>query len=381
MMPLLWRYLLGHYIKTFVLCVAAFIAILLTMRLDEIAYFATLGPEAMHILLYAMQQIPYILPIALPVAALIASILLVQQLSAAHELTAMRACGFALRDILAPILIAAAFLSAANFYIISELSTASHLNAGQLKNELRTINPLFLLHNKHVMQMKGFYFDTMGPSRVGEFAQDIVFFSPNKHTSRLNLLVAKHLQASPEVFSGNQVTILTSQQDPEFEKENLIVENIHEATTTINDFTQMMEKKIWSINNDHLRLPMLLVRIQEARSTLAQARLMGSKEEIKMAVRDLNRGYTEILRRVSVALAVFSFTLMGLAFGISITRNRSNKGIIIVTALGSVFLIAFFAAKSFDYALASASALYLAPHALIWITSFWTLHKTAHGIE
>lgn len=381
-MPLLWRYLLSQYLKVFVLCVVAFIAILVTMRLDEIAYFATLGPEMRYVFLFALQQIPYILPIALPIAALISSILLVQGLSRAYELTAMRACGYSLKDILSPILVAAALFSALNFYIVSELSTTSHLQAGMLKSQLRSVNPLLLLHNKHVMRMKGFYFDTLGPSRIGEFAKDVVFFSPNKDGGRLNLLVAKQLQATPLLFKGDFVTIVTSQPAQETEgQDNLILENMQESETSIEDFSQMLEKKIWTINNDHLRLPLLLARLDEARAELSRTRQTNDKEAIKQAQRTYREGLTEVIRRISVALAVFTFTLMGLSFGISITRNHSNRGTWFVIALGTLYLFAFFVAKSFSYALAISAALYLLPHLIIIVITLWTLHRIACGVE
>ena len=42
-MPVLWRYLIAYFLRIAIVCVLAFIAILLTMRLDEIAHFAALG--------------------------------------------------------------------------------------------------------------------------------------------------------------------------------------------------------------------------------------------------------------------------------------------------------------------------------------------------
>jgi len=381
-MPLLWRYLLSHYLKTFFLCVVAFLAILLTMRLEEIAYFATLGAEIGHIIWFALQQIPYIIPIAIPVSALISSMLLMQQLSQAKELTAMRACGFSMKDILAPILIASLFLSAANFYIISELSTTSHLGSGLLKNQLRSINPLLLLNNKHIMQIKGFFFDTRGPSKLGEYAQDIIFLSPNKRTGRLDMLTAKKLTATPEAFYGQQVSILTTLPNIDrTDGENIILENMQETTTSIEDFSQILEKKAWSINNDYLQLPLLLVRLNEGQAQLAQASLSNDKEGVRKAADIVNCCLTEIMRRFSVAIAVFSFTLMGLAFGINISRNQSNIGIISVMILGALFLIAIFTAKNFEHALYISALLYIVPHLLIWASSFWRLNRTAKGIE
>jgi lipopolysaccharide export system permease protein len=166
-MPILWRYLLVHYFKVLFFCTIAFIIILFTMRLDEIAHFITLGASGLYLLLFTLYQIPYILPIAIPISSLISTILLIQRLSKDHELTALRASAIAIRSILAPILLAAAFLSVLNFYIVSEIATSSHLASGVLKTELRSINPLLILNNKHLMHSKGYHFDILGSSQQG----------------------------------------------------------------------------------------------------------------------------------------------------------------------------------------------------------------------
>lgn len=386
-MPLLWRYLLTHYLKVFVLCICSFVALLLTLRLDEIAYFATLGAEATTIAWFALQQIPYVLPIAIPISALISSVLLVQTLSQSKELTALRSCGFSLKDMLAPVLAAALLLSTLNFYIISELSTASHHTAGQLKNQLRSVNPLLLVNNRLLMRMKGFYFDTYGNSKIGEFAQDIILLMPNKHSSRLSLLVAKKLDVSPEILNGDYVTLVTSKetknhrQDGSY-KEQLIIENMISSKTSIQDFSHLLEKKIWSVNNDHLQLKQLLIRKDEAKQHFGELIKNQAKPlDVKDARHDYYRILSEIARRFSASLAVFSFTLLGLSFGINISRSKSNKSIFFIVFFAALYLIAFFTAKSFDQAIISAVILYLIPHLLIWIASFYNLRKITRGIE
>jgi lipopolysaccharide export system permease protein len=188
-LPILWRYLLAQYLKVLCLCTFSFVAILLTTRLDDIAHFASLGSQGLIILQFTLYQIPYILPIALPISCLISTVILIQRLSSTHELTAMRASGLPLKDILAPILLAAAILSIFNFYVVSELATKSHLETSLLKNELRSVNPLLLLHNKHLMKLKGFYFDTTGASRMGETASDVILAMPNKKNQSINVIL------------------------------------------------------------------------------------------------------------------------------------------------------------------------------------------------
>lgn len=382
-MPLLWRYLLANYLKLFFLCVSAFIAILMTMRLDEIANFAALSPDMGTLLWFVIQQIPYVLPIAFPVAALISATLVARDLSEAQEITAMRSCGFALRDLVAPILLAALALSLLNFYVVSELATASHLNSGRLKNELRSVNPLLLVHNRHVMKMRGYFFASLGSSHIGEYDTDALFFFPGKHNERLNMLAAKKLQMTPTGFLGDQVTVMIHQKHGDGSgPDQLIIENFDQITIAINDFIQMMDKKNWSVNNDQLKLPLLLVRLAKSQELLTVLKSQGaSNSEMKAVQIECAQCLSEIFRRLSAALAVFSFSLMGLAFGINISRNRSMKGTLYLVILTAFYLGAFFAAKNLDTRVAESAMLYLIPHGIIIIASLWALRRIARGIE
>lgn len=382
-MPIVWRYLLGEYLKVFFLCLVSFIAILLTTRLDEIAHFATLGSEGLLVLWFTIHQIPYILPIAIPISSLISVIILVQRLSGSHELTAFRACGLSLREIITPLLIAGFFISAANFYIVSELATQSHLQTGLTKMELRSINPLLLLHNKHLMRLKGIYSDTLGNSRIGEHAGDIIIAMPNKNNGQMNLIAARNLEANADNFLGEKVTVITPLNNNSTGKyDQLMIENMGRMETSLNDFSQILQKKVWTLNNDHLRLSLLRARIKELKQL--EANLEKTNENAaarKQLQRNINKSYAEIIRRISISLAALTFTLMGAAFGISISRNRSNKGLIFVIGFASLYIVSFFAAKGLDQQLLAASLLYLAPLCIIVISSIWMLRRISKGIE
>src|SRR5579863_9043123 len=102
-MPIVWRYLLRSYFQVLLLCVSAFIGVLIVLRFQEIARFATSGAAKLKILLFTLLQIPYILPIAIPVSCLIAAMLLFQRLSHTQELTALRTSGFGLKTISTPL--------------------------------------------------------------------------------------------------------------------------------------------------------------------------------------------------------------------------------------------------------------------------------------
>src|SRR4051812_38356814 len=104
-MPILWRYALQSYLRVFFLSVCTFITVLIVARFKEIARFTALTGDWSKTGLFIVYQIPSILPIAIPISALIASLLLFQRLSRTYELTALRASGLSLSTILTPLLL------------------------------------------------------------------------------------------------------------------------------------------------------------------------------------------------------------------------------------------------------------------------------------
>lgn len=378
MLPIVWRYLLSHYLKVLFFCTFAFIALLLTLRLEEIAHFAALGSQGIYILYFTFYQIPYILPIALPISALISSMILVGYLCKNSEMTALRAAGLSCGSILAPLLMAGAFLSIANFYVVSELATNSHLASSLIKNELRSINPLLLLSNKHLMKLRGIYFDTLGASRLGESASNSIIAMPNQRTQRLNLLLAKNLQASPSDFNAQSLTFVSSvEEDGKYDQ--VIVENMADSTTAIKDFTQMIQRKVWTVNNDHLQMSLLLCRLKEECSHIDEEPV--SESIARQRKRSINSIYSEMIRRFSVAFAVFTFTLLGSCCALSIGRRNSVGRVVLVAILGAIYVSAYFSAKGVDHLLTTSALFYLVPHILMISVSLWMLRKTTKGLE
>lgn len=382
-MPIIWRYLISHYCSITLFCVCAFVSILLTVRLDEIAHFIALGAPIAHVLRFTLYQIPYILPIAIPISSLVASFILAQNFSSTNELTALRASGFALRNILTPILMVALLLSILNFWIISEVATHAHYTTNRLKSELRAINPLLLMNNKHLMRLKGLYFNALGPSRVGESAADVILAVPGKHYERINLLIAKEFSSTPEIFKGKDVTVVSGMNSNDEAEgfDHLIIEHMEESDTAVKDLAQVLQKNVWSINNDYLSLSMLLARIEEFREKLTIAKDLHHSEQVSAIRSQLTRSIADIARRVSLAMAVFSFTLLGLACGISIGRQKGRKKLFIAISMTALFLVCFFVAKGLDRNWPLAMTLYIAPSIILIFTSIFLLKRVSRGLE
>jgi lipopolysaccharide export system permease protein len=381
-MPIVWRFLLGHYTKIFILSLISFIAILLVNRLDEIARFISLGAPFYLVVRFTINQILYILPIAIPIASLLAATLLFQYLSRTHELTAFRSAGMGLRNITAPILIAGLFLSLLNFYIVSELSTRSHLSCRKMVSDLKSVNPLHVLQNKQLLRLKDAYVH-MGALYSGEVAHDVIIAVNNKNTDRLNIVSAKTLRLSDKNLTGNNFSFISTHTSNTSDYyDHLFIENHALITTPLKEFSHLLKASNWKINNDHLRLPLLRSKISSLKNKLAanNAEDINSAESLSLR-KEISRCYSEISRRFSSAISAFTFTLMGSAFGISISRGSSKRGTFTVIALAATFLISFFVAKNYDSIFSLSTLLYFAPHALITASSIWILKRITKGIE
>lgn len=374
-LPILWRYLLSNYLKVFTVCCLSILFLLTTTRLKEVARFATMGPEGEALLYFLFYQMVFLLPIALPLSCVVSAVVLFQNLSDSHQLTAMRACGLSMRQITAPILVAAACLSLLNSYVVSEWSTESVLASRFLKNKIKSMNPMILLESPQLLRSSGFYVEALGPSVHGESASDLVLSFYNSHQKRLHLVLAKKVEANDVHILGKELALIggTEAKLPTESYDNLAIENVSFSETPLEELRQFLGKDSWNVKADYLRFSLLLVHIQEFQKQLAAT---GPNSHIQ---EELERCYVEIPRRLSTGLAVFALTLMASSFAMTISRYPSKRGILMVLSLTTLYLFCFFAAKRYDIGVAT--ALYIVPLALIIFLSIRNLNRLSQGIE
>lgn len=375
-MLIYWRYLLAQYLRIFFLSFCSFICILLTIRFDEIAEFAALGAARKPLLLFIAYQIPYITPIVVPISSLIAGLLLFNRLSSTNELTALRVCGLPLKNILSPVLIPALIFSILNFLVVSEVSTRTHLQGKKMVHELMTINPLVLLQKAQIVGLKGAYLQ-MEPIRNAEEAKDLLVVLKNTGCDRLNLFLAKSAFMENQKLKFENVSFISSSSSSLMTQfDHLIIENEKKAQMDLSSCTNLLKKKGWKLANDHLKLAFLKVKIKNLKTSLTNTKEV---EKIQFIKKNLNKCRTDIVRRFSLALSAFTFTLLGVVFGIENNRNTKKWNILTVFCLASLALIIFFVGKEFDFHLFFAGFLFLLPHLLNITVSIWKFQKVLKG--
>lgn len=366
LMPILWRYLLRSYFQVFSLCVTGFIAVLLVTRFQDIARFAATGASKGYLLLFILYQIPFILPLAIPISCLIAALLLFQNMSRAHELTAMRAAGLGIFPLALPIVLSAILLAFGNFMMASEIGPKCRAHSKSLAYAMTVANPLCVLSKDALIKLKDTYVD-LHSLKQGRSAKDVLLVQRNLSHERLGIILAKELKFEGDELIGKEVALISSMA-PKFPPgtpenfDHLVIENQSLMRTKASELLQYLRSTDWNFGEDYL--PLRLLRAKE-------------KHEPGRS----GKASQEIARRFSLALAPLTFTLIGLGFGMEIGRRRKLKPILWAIALAGFYMVAFMAARSMKHDPFPSILCYLLPHPLIALISLFALRKVAKGVE
>jgi lipopolysaccharide export system permease protein len=363
-MPTVWRYILRSYFQVFLLCIASFVAALFVMRFKEIAEFATLNSDGLSIFLFSIYQLPYILPVAIPVSCIISSILLFQKMSHSQELTALRAAGIGIKTLLYPLFLGGLFLSLVNFTIVAEIGPRSRLMAKELSHQMTSNNPFYIFNKITEGKMTNAYVE-IRTLRGGKKAKDVLLILNNRTHERLGIMTAKELTIEGAEMIGKDVSIIYSVGgEGENNYDHLVIENQETMSTQAASLSKLLHDSKWNLRPEYLSFKDLIVRILLSRRSFWS-----------------NTHALEIARRLSLSCTPLAFTMLGAAFGMQIGRQRNKKGILWAVILTALYLSAFIGAKSMKHFPKAAWALYFLPFVVIAIFSIRSLKRVSRGIE
>lgn len=364
MLPLIWRYLLRHYFQVFVLCMASFITALFVIRFKDIAEFATLNSDGVSIFLFSLYQLPYVLPLAIPISCMIGAMLLLQKMSHSHELTALRATGLSLKVLLYPLMLAGVVLSLVNFAIVAEVSPYCRFKAKELSYQMTSNNPFYIFNKISEGKLTNAYVE-IRTLRGGKKAKDVLLILNNRQNGRLGIMTAKELTIEGEELQGKDVSMISSVEGEGVDNfDNLVIENQASMSTKATSLSQLLQEAKWHTNPDYLSFKGLLIRAGATHKKVW-----------------LSHYSLEIARRLSLALTPFVFTLLGATFGMEISRQHTKKGILLATGLAAFYLSAFIGAKSMKHFPLAVWTLYFFPFLVITLLSLKSLKRAARGFE
>ncbi len=293
---------------------------------------------------------PKALGLAIPMSLLAATILVFSRMSADNEITAMRAGGVSIWQIINPCLFLSLIVCALCLWLQLEIIPASNQAVRDIKKSSDVINPRLLLEPGRPIELfDGFivYIDEIVPvNNTTDKLTDVHIYDLNDQGK-----VVKDIVAPRGVLVHDK-------------KEKQFILTLEDANTTIRHGAKLE-------NVDRLKgsttFPLRYGEQMSAQRMYRKNRALGSIglfAKIQLAQEngiDPTSLYVELNKRMALALCPFAFLLMGIPFGIKTSRSETSVGLVISVGLAVVFYIFIIIAEN----LSKYPGLH--PDFLIWI--------------
>lgn len=332
-MRVLHRYIAHDYLVIFAITLAVITFVMcLGAAMKAIDYFAR-GVSGWVILKLFGYNIPYILTFGIPLSALAASLLLFGRLSYDGEITAMKACGISLWQVIAPVILLSFAFVGICLYLHGSIAPRSHFAQRQLLANAGMEEPVNLLEEgRFVKDFPGFmvYVAKKDKRRV----QNVVIYEMGERgvvrniraewgeirtdmTNRLLLIDLYNVQLMQP--DENQPL------DPS--KARYLAATNYPVRLDINELLEKRNVRKKAVNMTYAELFEALRNVRATFPDLSPDDLQ--RQRMKLIL--------EINQRVALSLSCFAFVLLGVPLGLKSHRKESSVGIGISLLLAFAF--------------------------------------------
>ncbi|MBN1268824.1 MAG: LptF/LptG family permease [Kiritimatiellae bacterium] len=331
-MDILGKYTTVDYLITFVMTLLIFTFVMCVGAVIKAIDLLARGVSGGIILQAFLLNIPYIMTFSIPMSALTTVLLNFNRLCLDGELTAMKACGLSMWQIIAPPVMLSILLSGVCVYLNSWAAPNSHFARRQLLTEIGAEEPVNLLEE-------------------GRFVKDfpgIMIYVGKKDRTRVKDVVVYELGGAGVVRNVRAKTgTVTSDQE-----RRMVVIDLYDVRIDQPDKHYPMDlSRSRHISAQHYPVRVSFDElwgkegIRKKMSDMTMGELTHAIRHVNEAFPDLK--YEELLKqrmsmvveaneRLALSLSCFAFTLLGIPLGMKSRRRESSVGV------GISLLVVFF---------------------------------------
>ncbi len=346
-------YIAKGLLLTTAIAVAVLTFVMLSGNLFKAFDLLAQGISPYTLLLFLGYMVPEVLRFTIPTAFLCATVLVFSRLSADNEITAMKASGVSLWQIISPALLLAVGLSAFCFWLGVSFAPICRYKADALARAEAVKNPLALLEaGRFVDEIPG-YAIRIG-RRQGNKLYDIHILVMNSETGALE----------------QDITARSGRVIPREEKRvlELILKDATFANLNLSG-EPGGEQSVSRVATDEFTFPISYGATLDRRPLLRKLKYMDMSMIFARIYLDAEQGwnttphYVEIHQRMSMALSPIAFLLIGIPFAIRQKRADTSVGLLGALILGLGFYVFVVLTDSIKYQER------LHPELLVWLPS------------
>lgn len=339
-------YVLKNFLLTFFAGLGILTFGMAGARLIKVFEYISSGVPVGNTLLFLLYVMPVVLSLTIPWASLVSVMLVFGRLSADNEITAMRASGISILQIVAPIIVFAFLISCFCFYLHMELAPKYMGRARELVKRVLVDQPMAIFQpgipvkygdlniyigSKENNIIRDIQVYRMGKS--GRWEQDVTaqkgYVTVDKEKQELNIVLERATISSVE--SKNDVVTTTGRE--------LVISIDYGETFT----RERLVKK-----PKFLTTKELLARIS-----------MSKKQGLSTTDMEV-----EFNNRIALALSPIAFLLLGMPLAIRTSRRETSIGLFLSVLLAGIY----FGAVLLTEVVKDVDKLY--PQYFIWLAPF-----------
>ena len=369
-MKTLERYVFGAFLSSFFLAFLVLSFVLTVGLMVQIVRYMLQGIPVDLVGRFAFVSFPETLQWTIPLALLVASVLVFSRLSADSEIAAMRACGVNLLTVMRAPLLFALFCTVMGLFVNNEIVPRGH----QIRRDLaRRISV-------------GAGLELLEPGRViDDFPKVKIYFEEKEGNWLRDLIVLDF--SNPRVdrmITASKALVTSEGRDVVLDLHGMTVDPLDENNPGMARATRFqyrvkdaLKDRTYKRREKDFRFFEILSEIRLAKSDVRDPQAAAERraregrakgavaKELKLVKKSLKSQLsnlrTEFQKRLVFAFASICFVLVGVPLGIRAQRRESSIGIAIalVTALGYYLVVILMTSLEKNYA--------VRPDLLIWL--------------
>jgi len=362
-MPILWRYIFKGYFKPLLICSASLVLLLLISKSQSIANLVSTQTSAKNILTIALLQIPQILIIALPIAALLASMTLSSSLCENKEIIACLSSGISFKYVFFPLNILSATLSTFNLYNCAELTPKCKIKSFEFIKNFAEETPFNLI--KNISKANGSYsYIDFGKPNNEKIVENILLGFQNDSNESMSLVVAKKIEARNTFFTGKNISIITTKKNQN-SFDDLFIDNVGKMEMELDPVQYLLKSSPKKEGLETLSFSSLIEKILECNKK--------SKPQFK--------NFYELFKRLFYPLSTYFFSILGFSAGLGAGRVKRKSRLFVVFGLPTFTLVCSIIAKSLQPYPYYSIIFLVIPFPLLALISYQFRSKYIRGIE
>lgn len=347
----LHSYIAGSFLTTFAMALLVLSFVMSVGLLFKATEYIAAGASGQLVARFLWSGFPGTLSLSIPIAALVSALLVFGRLSSDSEISAMRACGIRLVDIMRMPVLLAALLTLLCLHLNASVAPNSSYARKSIRYLVKASDLLTLIQpGRFVDDFPGYRFYV--GSREGSELREVRILETMR-SGRVREIKAQRALVSEE--KGRiRLEMFNVTMDP-LQDDRPGVGHAERAVRMVGDLQQDPSKPV---------VVKRRVKDQLSGDLLTQiltARLVPPSPEDEQACQSLSQVRTEYHKRIAMSLACLCFVALGIPLGIKAHRRESSAGIILCLAITAGFYLMLIASESLGR-----YPLFL-PHLLAWL--------------